>query len=79
MRGAVRRRPALDALQATCDEVRAAVVVGLMSTYEGLLDHNVVSPHVDAVPAKMEPARRLARSCRLPRAVAAAGAIRPRG
>jgi dienelactone hydrolase len=30
-------------LQATCDEIRAAVVVGLMSTYEGLLDHNVVS------------------------------------
>lgn len=28
-------------LQATCDRIRAAVVVGLMSTYEGLLDHNV--------------------------------------
>ena len=30
-------------LQATCDRIRAAVIVGLMSTYEGLLDHNVVS------------------------------------
>jgi dienelactone hydrolase len=28
-------------LQATCDAVKAAVIVGLMSTYEGLLDHNV--------------------------------------
>jgi hypothetical protein len=30
-------------LQATCDDIRAAVVVGLMSTYEGELDHNVFS------------------------------------
>jgi dienelactone hydrolase len=30
-------------LLATCDDVKAAVVVGLMSTYEGLLDHNVAS------------------------------------
>lgn len=30
-------------LQATCDRIQAAVVVGLMTTYEGLLDHNVVS------------------------------------
>jgi dienelactone hydrolase len=30
-------------LQATSPDIRAAVVVGLMSTYEGLLDHNVVS------------------------------------
>jgi dienelactone hydrolase len=30
-------------LQATSDDIRAAVAVGLMSTYEGLLDHNVVS------------------------------------
>ncbi len=30
-------------LQATSHDIRAAVVVGLMSTYEGLLDHNVVS------------------------------------
>lgn len=30
-------------LQATCDRVRAAVIVGLMSTYAGLLDHNVAS------------------------------------
>jgi dienelactone hydrolase len=30
-------------LQATCDDIRAAVVVGMMTTYEGLLDHNVVS------------------------------------
>jgi dienelactone hydrolase len=30
-------------LQATCDAVKAAVIVGLMSTYEGLLDHNVTS------------------------------------
>jgi dienelactone hydrolase len=28
-------------LQATCDALSAAVVVGLMSTYEALLDHNV--------------------------------------
>jgi len=28
-------------LQATCAHVRAAVVVGLMSTYEGSLDHNI--------------------------------------
>jgi len=28
-------------LQATCDEVGAAVIVGMMSTYEHLLDHNV--------------------------------------
>jgi len=28
-------------LQATCDRIQAAVVVGLMSTYEGLLDRNV--------------------------------------
>jgi dienelactone hydrolase len=28
-------------LQATCDEMAAAVVVGMMSTYEHLLDHNV--------------------------------------
>jgi dienelactone hydrolase len=30
-------------LQATCDKVKAAVIVGLMTTYEGLLDHNVTS------------------------------------
>lgn len=30
-------------LQATCDHIKAAVVVGLMSTYDGLLDHNVAS------------------------------------
>ena len=30
-------------LQATCDHLRATVIVGMMSTYEGLLDHNVVS------------------------------------
>lgn len=29
-------------LQATCDDIRAAVIVGLMSTYDGLLDRNVV-------------------------------------
>jgi dienelactone hydrolase len=28
-------------LQATCEPIGAAVVVGMMSTYEGLLDHNV--------------------------------------
>ncbi len=28
-------------LQATCSQIRAAVVVGMMSTYEGLLDHNM--------------------------------------
>lgn len=30
-------------LQATHDSIKAAVIVGLMSTYEGLLDHNVFS------------------------------------
>jgi dienelactone hydrolase len=30
-------------LQATCDDIKAAVVVGMMSTHEGLLDHNVRS------------------------------------
>lgn len=30
-------------LQATCEAIKAAVIVGLMSTYEGLLDHNVSS------------------------------------
>lgn len=30
-------------LQGTCDRVRAAVVVGLMATYRGNLDHNIVS------------------------------------
>lgn len=30
-------------LQATCEQIRAAVIVGMMSTYEGLLDHNIVS------------------------------------
>ncbi len=30
-------------LQATHDQIRAAVIVGLMSTYAGLLDHNVFS------------------------------------
>jgi dienelactone hydrolase len=30
-------------LQATSDELAAAVVVGMMTTYEDLLDHNVVS------------------------------------
>ncbi len=30
-------------LLATCDEVVATAIVGLMSTYEGLLDHNVAS------------------------------------
>lgn len=30
-------------LQATCGAIRAAVVVGMMSTHEGLLDHNVRS------------------------------------
>jgi dienelactone hydrolase len=28
-------------LQATCDHISAAVIVGLMSTYPGLLDHNM--------------------------------------
>jgi dienelactone hydrolase len=30
-------------LQATCDKIQAAVIVGMMSTYSGLLDHNIVS------------------------------------
>jgi len=30
-------------LQATYDHIRAAVIVGLMSTYAGLLDHNVMT------------------------------------
>jgi dienelactone hydrolase len=30
-------------LQGTCARIRASVVVGMMSTYEGLLDHNIVS------------------------------------
>lgn len=30
-------------LQATCEHIKATVVVGLMSTYDGLLDHNVAS------------------------------------
>ncbi|MCD6290425.1 MAG: acetylesterase [Anaerolineae bacterium] len=30
-------------LQATCDRISAAVIVGMMSTYEHLLDHNVAS------------------------------------
>ncbi len=30
-------------LQATCEQIRAAVVVGMMSTYAGLLDHNIAS------------------------------------
>ena len=30
-------------LQATSGSVRAAVIVGMMSTYEGLLDHNVAN------------------------------------
>lgn len=30
-------------LNATCKNIKAAVVVGLMSTYQGLLDHNVFS------------------------------------
>jgi dienelactone hydrolase len=30
-------------LQATSEHIKAAVVVGMMSTYEGLLDHNVAS------------------------------------
>lgn len=29
-------------LQGTCDRIRAAVVVGAMSTFEGMLDHNIV-------------------------------------
>lgn len=30
-------------LQATCDDIQAAVVVGMMSTYQALLDHSVAS------------------------------------
>ena len=30
-------------LQATCSDIKAAVVVGMMSTYDELLDHNVTS------------------------------------
>lgn len=30
-------------LQATCDRIRAAVIVGMMSTFEHLLDHNVIT------------------------------------
>jgi dienelactone hydrolase len=30
-------------LQATCNAIKAAVIVGLMTTYEGLLDHNVTT------------------------------------
>lgn len=30
-------------LQATCDAIQAAAIVGLMTTYKGLLDHNVTS------------------------------------
>jgi dienelactone hydrolase len=30
-------------LQATCPKIRASVVVGMMSTFPGLLDHNIVS------------------------------------
>ncbi len=29
-------------LQGTCDSIKAAIVVGMMSTFEGLLDHNIV-------------------------------------
>jgi dienelactone hydrolase len=31
-------------MQATCDRVSAAVIIGMMSTYEHLLDHNI-APH----------------------------------
>lgn len=30
-------------LNATCEHIRAAVIVGMMSTYPGLLDHNIVT------------------------------------
>ena len=30
-------------LQATCAHIKAAVIVGMMSTYKGLLDHNIVT------------------------------------
>jgi len=30
-------------LQATCNKIEAAVIVGMMSTYPGLLDHNIVT------------------------------------
>lgn len=30
-------------LQATCNRIRAAVIVGMMSTFEHLLDHNVIT------------------------------------
>ncbi len=30
-------------LQATCEKIRASVIVGMMSSFPGLLDHNVVS------------------------------------
>ena len=30
-------------LQATCSRIKAAVIVGMMSTYPGLLDHNIVT------------------------------------
>ena len=43
LRRPVRRRRRAALLGATCDHIRAAVIVGMMSTYEGLLDHNVVS------------------------------------
>jgi dienelactone hydrolase len=37
-------------LQATCDHIRAAVVVGMMCTFEHLLDHNVVTHTWMALP-----------------------------
>lgn len=52
-------------LQATHDDIRAAVVVGMMSTYEGLLDQNVVCHTWMLYP---DPA--LARACDWPDLVA---------
>jgi dienelactone hydrolase len=42
-------------LQATSESIRAAVVVGMMSTYEGLLDHNIVSHTYMLFPSGLSP------------------------
>ena len=62
-------------LRATSDHLRACAIVGMMSTYEELIELLRRPPHLDAFSRRLERSRRLAGSCGVPRASAIARSV----
>ena len=62
-------------LRATSDHFRACAIVGMMSTYDELIELLRRSPHLDAFSRRLERPWRLARSCGVPRASAIARSV----